>query len=214
VGVVPALQDPAITEAYFSLKGMPTDELSKKAFEPDKVVLEMPVSDKTSDVDTILNEEHQLIMVGDKTVQQGIKSMNDRVKSEVLNEGTPWRAPGGARRSCPPCEGVTRDDHGPCNDAAGADRAERTAGAPPSSAVAQHPHRVELHPAELPGLRPVHPGPGARRVRAGLHGLGLLQHPRVGGPGQLRAAVGRRELPCRAPQHHLLRGRPHPADDD
>jgi multiple sugar transport system substrate-binding protein len=85
VGVVPALQDPAITEAYFSLKGMPTDELSKKAFEPDKVVLEMPVSDKTSDVDTILNEEHQLIMVGDKTVQQGIKSMNDRVKSEVLN---------------------------------------------------------------------------------------------------------------------------------
>ncbi|MEV4835096.1 sugar ABC transporter substrate-binding protein [Nonomuraea sp. NPDC049486] len=85
VGVVPALQDPAITEAYFGLKGMPADDLSKKAFEPDKVVLEMPVSDKTSDVDTILNEEHQLIMVGDKSVAEGIKSMNDRVKSEVLN---------------------------------------------------------------------------------------------------------------------------------
>ncbi|MFG1943814.1 ABC transporter substrate-binding protein [Nonomuraea sp. NPDC048826] len=85
VGVVPALQDPAITEAYFKLKGMPTDDLSKKAFEPDKVVLEMPVSDKTSDVDTILNEEHQLIMVGEKSVAEGIRSMNDRVKSEVLN---------------------------------------------------------------------------------------------------------------------------------
>ncbi|TDD56230.1 sugar ABC transporter substrate-binding protein [Nonomuraea terrae] len=85
VGVVPALQSPEITEAYFALDGMPTDELSKKAFEPDKVVLEMPVSEHTSDVDTILNEEHQLIMVGDKTAAEGIQSMNDRVKSEVLD---------------------------------------------------------------------------------------------------------------------------------
>src|SRR5690606_16122119 len=85
VGVVPALQDPEITKAYFGLTGMPTDDLSKKAFEPDKVVLEMPVSDKTSDVDTILREEHELIMVGDKTVPEGIKSMNDRVKSQVLS---------------------------------------------------------------------------------------------------------------------------------
>lgn len=85
VGVVPALQDPAITEAYFSLKGMPADELSKKAFEPDKVVLEMPVSDRTADVDTILKEEHELIMVGEKPVPDGIRSMNERVKSEVLS---------------------------------------------------------------------------------------------------------------------------------
>ena len=85
VGVVPALRDPAITEAYFKLKGMPSDELSKKAFEPDTVTLEMPVSDKTSDVDTILNEEHELIMVGDKSAADGIRSMNERVKTEVLD---------------------------------------------------------------------------------------------------------------------------------
>ncbi|WP_378790025.1 ABC transporter substrate-binding protein [Nonomuraea fastidiosa] len=85
VGVVPALQTPEITEAYFGLKGMPEDELSKKAFEPDKVVLEMPVSEHTSDIDTILNEEHELIMVGDKSIADGIRSMNERVKSEVLN---------------------------------------------------------------------------------------------------------------------------------
>ncbi|GIH23477.1 sugar ABC transporter substrate-binding protein [Acrocarpospora phusangensis] len=85
VGVVPALQDPAITQAYFALPGMPSDELSKKAFAPDKVVLEMPVSDKTSDVDTILNEEHQLIMVEDKSIADGIRSMNERVTKEVLN---------------------------------------------------------------------------------------------------------------------------------
>ncbi|MEU8381226.1 sugar ABC transporter substrate-binding protein [Streptosporangium sp. NPDC048865] len=85
VGVVPALRDPAITEAYFKLEGMPSDELSKKAFEPGKVVLEMPVSDKSSDVDTILNEEHQLIMVGEKPVADGTRSMSERVKNEVLD---------------------------------------------------------------------------------------------------------------------------------
>ncbi|MEV4799700.1 sugar ABC transporter substrate-binding protein [Nonomuraea sp. NPDC049421] len=85
VGVVPALQTPEITEAYFGLKGMPEDELSKKAFVPDKVTLEMPVSENSSDIDTILNEEHELIMVNDKSVADGIRTMNERVKSEVLN---------------------------------------------------------------------------------------------------------------------------------
>ncbi|NUS05517.1 MAG: sugar ABC transporter substrate-binding protein [Nonomuraea sp.] len=85
VGVVPALQTPEITKAYFSADGMPADELSKKAFEPGKVVLEMPVSDKASDIDTILNEEHQLIMVGEKSAADGIRSMNERVKTEALN---------------------------------------------------------------------------------------------------------------------------------
>ncbi|MBN6052456.1 sugar ABC transporter substrate-binding protein, partial [Nonomuraea sp. RK-328] len=85
IGVVPAVKSPEITEAYFKIKGMPADETSKKAFQPDKVVLEMPVSDKTSDVDTILKEEHELIMVGDKSAADGIRSMSERVKSEVLN---------------------------------------------------------------------------------------------------------------------------------
>jgi multiple sugar transport system substrate-binding protein len=85
VGVVPALQTPEITKAYFALPGMPADELSKKAFEPDKVALEMPVSEHTSDIDTILNEEHELIMVGDKSIAEGIKEMGDRVKNDVLN---------------------------------------------------------------------------------------------------------------------------------
>ncbi|MFG1686080.1 ABC transporter substrate-binding protein [Nonomuraea sp. NPDC049269] len=85
MGVVPALQSPEITDTYFSIKGMPTDEVSKKAFSPDKVVLEMPVSEHSSDIDTILKEEHELIMVGDKSAADGIRSMNERVKSEVLN---------------------------------------------------------------------------------------------------------------------------------
>ncbi|MEJ2858945.1 MULTISPECIES: ABC transporter substrate-binding protein [unclassified Saccharothrix] len=83
VGVVPALRSPEITREYLALPGMPTDELSRKAFAPDKIALEMPVHEHTSDVDTILREEHQLIMVGDKSVEDGIRSMRDRVHDVV-----------------------------------------------------------------------------------------------------------------------------------
>lgn len=83
-GSVPALQTPEITEAYFGLDGMPSDELSKKAFQPDEVALEMPVSEHTSDIDRILGEEHDLIMIRDKSIAKGVKSMGERVRNEVL----------------------------------------------------------------------------------------------------------------------------------
>ncbi len=83
IGVTPAYHSAAITDAYFSVTGMPSDALAKKAFQPDKVVLEMPVSEKSSDVDAILTEEHQLIMTGSKSVSAGIAEMGKRVKSEV-----------------------------------------------------------------------------------------------------------------------------------
>jgi multiple sugar transport system substrate-binding protein len=44
----------------------------------------MPVSDVTSDIDTILNEEHELIMAGQKSIADGIRDAGDRVKNEVL----------------------------------------------------------------------------------------------------------------------------------
>ncbi|MEU3349762.1 extracellular solute-binding protein [Streptomyces sp. NPDC006700] len=83
VGITPSYTDEAIMDTYFSVQGMPTDDLTKKAMRPDTVKLEMPISEKSSDVDTILTEEHQLVMTGEKSVDQGIKEMNSRVKSEV-----------------------------------------------------------------------------------------------------------------------------------
>jgi multiple sugar transport system substrate-binding protein len=85
IGVVPALQTPELLETYFALDGMPGDDLSALAFQPDQVVLEMPVSEHTSDIDTILNEEHQLIMVGEKSIEDGVQSMGKRVHDEVLD---------------------------------------------------------------------------------------------------------------------------------
>jgi multiple sugar transport system substrate-binding protein len=84
--VVPALQNDAVTETYFQLEGLPSDELSKKAFTPDETALEMPVSDKSAATDKILNQEHDLIMVGERSVSAGITEMGKRVKSEVLGK--------------------------------------------------------------------------------------------------------------------------------
>ena len=86
IGVVPALQNDAVTDTYFQLEGLPTDELSRKTFTPDENALEMPVSDKSAATDTILTQEHDLIMVGERSVADGIAEMGKRVKSEVLGE--------------------------------------------------------------------------------------------------------------------------------
>ena len=82
IGVVPAYRSDAVTAAFTAL---PDDELSKAAFTEDKkIVLEMPVSEVTSDIDTILKEEHELIMAGQKSIDDGIRDAGDRVKNEVL----------------------------------------------------------------------------------------------------------------------------------
>ncbi|MGO4190040.1 ABC transporter substrate-binding protein [Arthrobacter sp. YAF17] len=86
IGVVPALQNESVAAEYFKLEGLPTDELSKKAFTPDKTALEMPVSDKSAATDKILNQEHDLIMVGERSVTDGIAEMGKRVTSEVLGK--------------------------------------------------------------------------------------------------------------------------------
>lgn len=83
LGLYPAYTDDAVLAAYGAVQGMPADAVAKKAVVPDQVALEMPVSDKSSDVDAILTEEHELIMVGEKTVDAGIAEMGKRVKSEV-----------------------------------------------------------------------------------------------------------------------------------
>ncbi|GAB3921122.1 sugar ABC transporter substrate-binding protein [Kribbella albertanoniae] len=82
-GVTPSLQSQQILDTYFALPGVPNGDVAKKAFKPDNVVLEMPVSDKSSDVDQILTEQHELIMTGQKSLDDGLAEMSKRVKNEV-----------------------------------------------------------------------------------------------------------------------------------
>jgi multiple sugar transport system substrate-binding protein len=86
IGIVPSYQSDAITAKYFGLAGMPQDELSKKAFAPDTVKPDQPVSPDTSAIGTVLDQEHQLIMTGSKSVDDGLKEMESLVKSQALSQ--------------------------------------------------------------------------------------------------------------------------------
>lgn len=82
-GVVPSYRTDEINKIYFGKKGMPTDATAIKAFNPDKIKIEFPVDKNGGVINKILEEEHDLILVGDVTPEKGIKEMADRVKKEV-----------------------------------------------------------------------------------------------------------------------------------
>ncbi|MFR3797714.1 MAG: hypothetical protein ACLT1X_09385 [Christensenellales bacterium] len=62
-----------------SVDGFPQDENSKKALLPSMVSIEIGVSDKLAEIQTILNEEHTMIMTREISVDEGIEEMNERV---------------------------------------------------------------------------------------------------------------------------------------
>lgn len=81
-GVVPSYRTDEIDQLYFNLAGMPTDEISKKAFSPDEIKLEFPIDTHGPAIDKILQEEHDLILVGDETPEKGTANMEKRVAAE------------------------------------------------------------------------------------------------------------------------------------
>lgn len=81
-GVVPSYRTEAINKIYFGGEGMPTDEVSKKAFEPEEIKIEFPIDPNGPAIDKILQEEHELILVGDETPKVGIEKMEKRVAQE------------------------------------------------------------------------------------------------------------------------------------
>ncbi|TKO57854.1 extracellular solute-binding protein, partial [Enterococcus faecium] len=82
VGVVPSYRTDEIDQLYFNLAGMPTDEISKKAFSPDEIKLEFPIDTYGPAIDKILQEEYDLVLVGDETPEKGTVNMEKRVAAE------------------------------------------------------------------------------------------------------------------------------------
>ena len=86
VGIVPAYHSDEITKQYFGLDGMPSDALSKKTFTPDTILPDGPTGPNAAAIGTVLNQEHQLIMTGSKSVADATAEMASRVKSDVLHQ--------------------------------------------------------------------------------------------------------------------------------
>ena len=82
-GTFPAVSNPDINAIIAGTEGFPDDEASVEALNTAAVYLEMPLSSKASEIESVLNEEHDAIMTYAKSVDDGIASMNERV-GEIL----------------------------------------------------------------------------------------------------------------------------------
>lgn len=82
-GTFPAVSNDQINEIIASTEGFPSDEASKEALNTTAVYLEMPLTDKASEIETVLNQEHDAIMTGAESVDEGIANMNEQVQ-EIL----------------------------------------------------------------------------------------------------------------------------------
>ncbi len=78
-GARPAWVSEDVAAVMSSVEGFPSDETSKGALLPSAVAMEWPVAEKVSDIKTIVNEEHSLIMAREVTPEEGIEEMNERV---------------------------------------------------------------------------------------------------------------------------------------
>jgi multiple sugar transport system substrate-binding protein len=78
-GTIPSIMTQEVINAIASMPGFPTDANSREALSITKTYLEMPLHERSADIETVLNEAHDAIMTGNITVAQGIAQMNDRV---------------------------------------------------------------------------------------------------------------------------------------
>jgi multiple sugar transport system substrate-binding protein len=82
-GTIPSIKNDAVIASIASMPGFPQDQNSKDALKVAKTYLEMPMHDKSAEIETVLNEEHDSIMTNNVTLDEGIANMNARV-AEIL----------------------------------------------------------------------------------------------------------------------------------
>jgi multiple sugar transport system substrate-binding protein len=85
IGITPA-NTTQVTHDFFSIKGMPTDALSKFTFSIHDTKAENPVSKYTAALQNILDDLHTAVMSGSKNIDNAIAQAQSRAKNEVLNQ--------------------------------------------------------------------------------------------------------------------------------
>lgn len=83
-GSFPAVSSPETSAIIAATEGFPDDEASLEALNTVAIYLEMPLTNKASEIETVLNTEHDAIMTGAETVEEGIAAMNEQVQA-ILN---------------------------------------------------------------------------------------------------------------------------------
>jgi len=80
-GNFPAIMNQEVVNTIASKPGFPADANSKAALTVAKTYLEMPLHDKSADIEVALNEVHDAIMTKNIPIADGIRQMNERVKA-------------------------------------------------------------------------------------------------------------------------------------
>ncbi len=80
-GNTPAMSNEAINSKIAEMDGFPTDANSKEALNASHAYLEMPANEKSSEIETVLNEQHDNIMNEISSVDDAIAAMNEGVQA-------------------------------------------------------------------------------------------------------------------------------------
>ena len=78
-GTFPAIKTDEVVNQIASQTGFPTDANSKEALKTANTYLEMPVCSESAEIEVILNDAHDYVMTGSKTVDDAIAYMNEEV---------------------------------------------------------------------------------------------------------------------------------------
>lgn len=83
-GTIPAIKTDEVINSISSIDGFPADDNSKEALITAKTYLEMPMHEKSADIEVILNEVHDGIMTKNTDIDKGLEDMGKRVQ-QILN---------------------------------------------------------------------------------------------------------------------------------
>ena len=78
-GTFPAIKTDAVIASISSMEGFPVDPESAEALRTANTYLEMPVHEKSAEIEVILNDAHDYIMTEAKTIDEGIAYMNEEI---------------------------------------------------------------------------------------------------------------------------------------
>ncbi|WP_242980387.1 hypothetical protein [Blautia argi] len=80
---MPAYQDDTTLETIAGKEGMP--EGAAEALKTTNIVLDRPIDSKSAEINQMLSEEHSLIMIKEKPIDDVLGEMGDRAK-EIQGE--------------------------------------------------------------------------------------------------------------------------------
>ena len=82
-GNIPAMTNEKIVEIIAGMDGFPNDEASKEALVTSHTYLEMPAIDKSSEIEAVLNKQHDLLMNEETGIDEAITAMNEGVQAII-----------------------------------------------------------------------------------------------------------------------------------